>query len=186
MPPIDPAIRLDLGFTATRSACALTAKAVVYRANWQVRAAAAADSTRIVSLLALAGLPVADLSEKIFQRFLVAQAGGVRSTEIVGAIGLESFSATGLLRSLVVDESVRGCGVGQLLVNALEKRSLDEGIQNLWLLTIDAGGFFASLGFIERARTEAPTAIASTAEFSDLCPGDAVLMSKTILATSQV
>ena len=50
----------------------------------------------------------------------------------------------------------------------------------IWLLTIDADGFFESLGYGRRERDEAPEAIVGTAEFADLCPASAVLMSRPL------
>lgn len=93
-------------------------------------------------------------------------------------IGLEEYANCGLLRSLIVDTSCRGSGVGARLVAALEARTSRRGLQSLWLLTIDADQFFARLGYTEMPRYEAPQSIQSSAEFSSLCPDDAVLMCK--------
>jgi len=59
---------------------------------------------------------------------------------------------------------------------------MTDGVDELWLLTIDADAFFVSLGYETRERSEAPEAIRNTEEFSGLCPEDAVLMSKQLLA----
>ena len=84
------------------------------------------------------------------------------------------------MRSLVVSRAARGSGVGAALVAALEAACWDRGIQELWLLTIDADSFFEKLGYAVRSRVVAPDAIRDTEEFSTLCPGDAVLMSKAL------
>ena len=108
--------------------------------------------------------------------FLVAELG----ENPVGMIGLEHLGSTGLLRSLVVDTSCRGAGLGRLLVAALESAAGDAGLTELWLLTIDADPFFARLDYVMQERDDAPDVIRNTAEFSDLCPGDAVLMKKAL------
>jgi amino-acid N-acetyltransferase len=134
------------------------------------------DLEALTNLLRTAGLPVEDVSEELIGHFLVASTGA----SLVGCIGLEIFSSIGLLRSLVVDGEFRGAGVGRLLVLALEAYARQRGIGELWLLTIDADRYFDKLGYCVRQRDEAPEAIRRTAEFSLLCPADAVLMNKEI------
>jgi len=134
------------------------------------------DLATLTSLLAAAGLPVQDLAAARMRNFLIATA----DDSAVGMIGLEQFKDVGLLRSLVVDPTSRRQGTGKALVAALEKRATAAGVTELWLLTIDAAGYFAGLGFETMARDAAPDAIQMTDEFSSLCPGDAVLMRKRV------
>ena len=129
-----------------------------------------------MSLLHAAGLPVEDFSESIFGDFLVASSGPV----VAGCIGLESFPTIGLLRSLAVDPGVRDAGIGRRLVGELEARASRRGIEELWLLTIDADRYFSKLGYRVQERHAAPEVIRQTAEFSRLCPDDAVLMKKKL------
>ena len=140
------------------------------------RSGSAADFDAVVALLARAKLPVADLSAASISRFLVATI----DESIAALIGLECFGSIGLLRSLVVDPEFRGAGLGRVLVEKLESQASDQGISQLWLLTIDADGWFQRLGYEARRRDEAPALIAQTAEFVSLCPGDAVLMHKAL------
>lgn len=139
-----------------------------------VRPATAADFERAGAWLAEAGLPSEDLTPAHMQDFLVAIAAGVP----VGMVGLQQFGAVGLLRSLVVDTRRRRAGLGRQLVAALEAQAAGSGVRELWLLTIDAQGYFATLGYALRERSDAPAAIRATPEFASLCPGDAFLMSK--------
>ncbi len=139
-----------------------------------IRPATPADLGVTVELLEKAGLPVADLSAG--RLAFAAENDGV----FQGAIGLESFGDIALLRSLVVSTNARGAGIGAALVTALEVSCLADDVAELWLLTIDADPFFAKLGYSIRDRTDAPDAIRNTKEFSGLCPGDAVLMSKKL------
>ena len=142
----------------------------------EVRPAGCADFDAAKGLLQAAGLPVEDLSGDHMDHFLVASDGA----DIVGVIGLETFAGVGLLRSLVTRAAVRNAGIGRRLVAELEARARGQTLQELWLLTIDATRYFEKLGYRERQRVEAPDAIRGTAEFSTLCPADAVLMSKSI------
>ena len=142
----------------------------------EISPAVPADLEVARDLLQAAGLPVEDLSDDHMDHFLVASIGG----DVVGVIGLETFPGIGLLRSLVTRPGVRSAGVGRRLVAELEARARRQGLQELWLLTIDASHYFDKLGYRVRQRDEAPGAIRRTVEFSTLCPADAVLMSKSI------
>ena len=140
----------------------------------QIRPSRADDLEFAHALLTQAGLPVDDLeAEKLAFTAECDEA-------IQGVIGIESFGDTALLRSLVIAEPARGKGVGQLLVSALEVASAETGVTEMWLLTIDADGWFSRLGYKVRDRAGAPSSIRKTREFSGLCPGDAVLMSKKL------
>jgi len=142
----------------------------------EIRSAVAADLTTAVAWLDAAGLPTADLSTTHLESFLFAY----RDADPVGMIGLEHYGDCGLLRSLYVEESCRKLGLGAQLVAALEANALASGMQSMWLLTIDADPFFARLGYTVAARDQAPAAVQQSAEFSSLCPGDAVLMQKPL------
>lgn len=133
-----------------------------------------ADVSMARTLLSAAGLPVADVT--IDRLALLAEQDG----KLAGFIGLEQFGALGLLRSLLVLPEKRAGGVGRALVAALEKMAADKGIGELWLLTIDADAWFERLGYRAEQREAAPQAIRQTEEFSNLCPGDAVLMRKDL------
>jgi len=119
-------------------------------------------------------LPIEDLAPAHLALIAEGEAG------ILGVIGLERFDDVALLRSLVVSPLARGEGVGRLLVKALESFARERDVRELWLLTIDADGFFLNLGFNERERVDAPDTVRNSAEFSSLCPDDAVLMSKEL------
>jgi amino-acid N-acetyltransferase len=140
----------------------------------RIRAATAEDFSVLVDWLAAASLPTADLDPGRMGEFLVADVAG----NSAGLVGLELLGETGLLRSLVVDKTRRGHGIGEALVAAVLDRAEAANLDELWLLTIDADGYFARLGFEVRSRDEAPAAVRATPEFSSLCPGDAVLMSR--------
>jgi N-acetylglutamate synthase-like GNAT family acetyltransferase len=138
----------------------------------EIRPATASDLPAAIALLRDADLPTEDLTTG--HMALVAEG----EAEMLGVIGLEIFGDVGLLRSLVVSPLARGEGIGRLLAEALELSVRESGIVELWLLTINADTFFSTLGFRVRSRDAAPDAIRGSKEFSTLCPGDAVLMSK--------
>jgi len=142
----------------------------------EIRGATAADFPALRRLLQAAGLPVEDLTADTMRTFLVAAIGD----RIAGLIGLEQYVKVGLLRSLVVSPAFRNAGLGRLLVAALESLAAGLGVRELWLLTIDAERYFATLGYTVQERAMAPTSIRRTREFAGLCPGDAVLMRKKI------
>ena len=70
------------------------------------------DESAVLKLLADAELPVEDLSPGKLKHFLVAR---TNDGSLVGAVGLEPFAEVGLLRSLVVNPSRRGSGLGHEL-----------------------------------------------------------------------
>ena len=144
--------------------------------NIEIDEAASVDMEAAIRLLEEATLPVADLDAGKFRDFLVARIDGSPA----GFVGVELFGRHGLLRSLVVARAHRDAGLGQRLVAAVESRAVAAGVEEMWLLTIDADRWFETAGYVRCGRGEAPAAIASTEEFANLCPGSAVLMKKSL------
>jgi amino-acid N-acetyltransferase len=145
-------------------------------ADVDIRPARPADFAAAASLLQAAGLPVTDLSADRLDDFLVATSGKY----VVGLIGLEARADIGLLRSLVAHPDARERGLGRRLVAEVEALARRRRIAELWLLTIDARRYFENRGYTVADRAVAPEAIRRTAEFTTLCPGDAVLMKKSL------
>ena len=76
-------------------------------------------------------------------RFLVA----VDDPGIVGCADLAPLSRrVAEVRSLVVDDGARSCGIGRQLVRELEKRALASGFETLTAFT-HTPGYFVQLGF---------------------------------------
>src|ERR1035438_9418048 len=146
-----------------------------------VRASTAEDLVAIRALLISAALPIQDLDSAAGLRFWVAENGG----QLIGAIGLEPFGATGLLRSLVVSPSHRVHGLGSALVSVLEQEVNAQGVETLVLLTETAEGFFRRRGYRVVERSAVPDEIKQSAEFRSLCPASAVCMTKSPLSTSE-
>lgn len=141
-----------------------------------LRRSSPGDWQNVQQLLTDAGLPTEDLGPDMMDGFLIAESG----KSIVGVVGLQVFDNIGLLRSLVVAEDARKAGFGGHLLGAVEAAAQTAGIDELWLLTIDANSFFSRHGFDTSSRDEAPDSIRQTEEFRELCPGDAHLMVKSL------
>jgi len=140
----------------------------------KLREATPADFPEVKVMLADAGLPRADFVPEHLA--FVAEDDG----RVVAAIGFEALGDAGLLRSLVVTEGTRFKGLGRQLVSTLEAHALERGVREIWLLTRGVDRYFLALGYRARDRAEVPAEIRGTAEFSELCPDDAILMSKTL------
>jgi amino-acid N-acetyltransferase len=121
----------------------------------------------MIALLTTAGLLTADLAEG--------------DTEYL-ALGTEAFGGIvwcgdeALLRSIVVADRARRTGKGRDIVDHLLSRARRKKVQAVWLLTETAEPFFAAMGFVRRARDDAPPAISATSQFRTLCPASAALM----------
>ena len=140
----------------------------------KVREPRASDYAPVQAMLADAGLPTEDFVAEHLA--FVAEEEG----EVVAAIGFEALGEVGLLRSLVVAEGTRFRGLGRMLVDTLEMHARVHGVSEIWLLTMDVNAYFLGLGYQLRDRSETPPAIRGTAEYAELCPDSATLMSKKL------
>lgn len=100
-----------------------------------------------------------------------------RSTHgLIGCAGLETYGGFGLLRSVAVDESARGSGLGERLVARVAAAARARGLSHLFLLTTTAPGFFERRGFQRVERSAVPAQVAESWEFRAGCPATAVAM----------
>lgn len=136
-----------------------------------LRRARPEDLEYVEDLLDRNGLPVDDVRSRP-EAFYVAFEEG----EPVGIGGLEIHGSDALLRSVVVEERMRGEGHGSSICASLESEAAAAGVDRLYLLTTTASGFFDARGYDEIDRSEAPAAIRETEEFADLCPDAATCM----------
>ena len=136
-----------------------------------VRPARRDDLPSVSSLLHSADLPTLGVAEH-FGMYLVAEG----AAGIVGAIGLEVYGPTALLRSAVVTEKERGQGIGQLLYDELLQKARALKIERLILLTNTAEEYFGTKGFkkIDQASVTGP--ITTSVEFTGACPSHAACM----------
>jgi len=137
----------------------------------QLRRAEAEDSGAIRDLVTSCGLPTDGVPDDA-ELFVVAHhAGGV-----IAVAGLELHEGDGLLRSVATAASLRGRGVASRLCDEIEQRACSLGARQLFLLTQTAEQFFAKRGYRCVERAAAPCGIASSREFTTLCPASSVLM----------
>lgn len=134
------------------------------------------DEPALRQLLAAAALPAEDINAGILTNFVIARAGDV----VLGAAGIERYKNVALLRSVVVDAGHRGTGLGSRLVKEIEARAKASGIDHLYLLTTTAEKFFSARGYQAMPREQAPPAIRTTTEFSELCPASSAFMGKSL------
>lgn len=139
------------------------------------------STDELVAALSAAGLPTEDLGRpgQIFWRF--ADGDG----RALGYAGLEGEGTNRLLRSVVVDAVARGRGHGRALVEAVVREAGKRDVEKLWLLTLDASGFFEKAGFARAVRGQVPAPIAATAEFRSLCPDTAVCITRDCSAQAR-
>lgn len=107
-------------------------------------------------------------------RFIQTQIG--ENNEVQAGFAFEKFESDALFRSVIIAPSARGKGNGQSLISEAIGYAKLNGIQNLYLLTTTASGFFAKNGFITIPRDSVPESIANTSEFKDFCPDSATCM----------
>ena len=145
-------------------------------ALFDIAPAAPGDIADVVALLRAAGLPSADVTADGPVRILAAHDGG----RLVGAVGLETYGPSGLLRSLVVTPDARGTGLGGQLVTAIEDDARAHGLVRLYLLTETAEPFFAARSYVPVARADVPGAVSHSSQFAALCPASAACLTKPL------
>ena len=141
----------------------------------ELRPARSNDREYVESLLTANDLPVADLPDDPEWLYCWVVGG-----ERVGVGGLERYGDEALMRSVAIEEGVRGEGRGRALCERLLAEAAAAGVEHVYLLTTTAPGFFASLGFAEVERESAPRAIRESAEFDELCPDAAICMTRAV------
>lgn len=133
------------------------------------------DYGEVIALLEAASLPTEDLERSSMGHFLVARDV---SGKVIGAIGVEHYGRDALLRSLVVAPEYRKRKLGTQLVADLEARCRSLAVANLFLLTTSVRDFFGAQRYQTIGRESVPAKLLATAEFTRLCPGSAVCMTK--------
>jgi N-acetylglutamate synthase-like GNAT family acetyltransferase len=142
--------------------------------NVGIRAAEAGEKDELERMLRAAKLPFAGVAEGFPDCYVIA-----RSSEgVVGAAGLQTYGAAGLLRSVVVHDSVRGQGLGRALVEERLAYARALGLDRIFLLTTSAEAYFKALGFEPAAREEAPANMQASAEFAGACPASAACLAR--------
>jgi amino-acid N-acetyltransferase len=141
-----------------------------------LREASAADLPAVLALLERSRLPTAGVAEAL-SRFVVAEDRG----RLVGAVGLEIYGNSALLRSAAVEERWRGTGVGRALIDRALDIARSQEINDVFLLTTTAEHYFPRFGFSCVARESVCPEVQGSVEFKEACPASAVVMRKSLL-----
>lgn len=136
-----------------------------------VSMATRADLTDVLALLRQCELLETGVADAI-DGFCVARAAGT----LVGCAGLETYAEFGLLRSVAVEPSARGAGLGGRLVAKMASAATARGLSQLFLLTTTAARFFDRRGFHAVPRASVPPPVADSWEFRVGCPESALAM----------
>ncbi len=143
---------------------------------FKLRCARSDDLETVTDLLKDCGLHIEGIEEHIAGGYVVAE----HEEKIFGVCGIETYGTYGLMRSLAVSRPWRGRSAGRRLVEDRTAWARAEGIRALYLLTIDADGYFERFGFVRMRRDDVPNEIRGSLEFSSLCPVTAVVMAKSL------
>lgn len=141
--------------------------------------ATARDYPGIEAVLREHHLPEAGLHAHL-DTTLVARHGG----RVVGTAALELYDRSALLRSVAVTGRQRGTGLGRALTAAALHLARRRGVDQIYLLTETAEGFFSHLGFRRTDRAAVATPVRESVEFTTACPATAVCMVLELIQTS--
>jgi amino-acid N-acetyltransferase len=129
------------------------------------------DLPDILSLLERSNLPQEGLASHV-TTILAAR----KAERIVGSAALEVYGREALLRSVAVEKLERGKGLGQQLTNAALDLARQHKVKTVFLLTETADGFFSRFGFQRTSRSQVPSTIQQSVEFTSACPISALVM----------
>lgn len=136
-----------------------------------IERAAADDLDAVIHLLEQQGLPP-DGARELANTMVIARAAG----EVVGAAALEPYADGAFLRSVVVAPALQRRGVGGQLVEAALALASERGTSTVFLLTMNAAGYFRRFGFERIARAEVPASVRASVQFQSACPDSAIAM----------
>lgn len=139
--------------------------------EFNIRPARTQDLASIEHLLLAESLPVAGVAQHL-ENFVVAE----RESMVLGAMGLEVYGDTALLRSAVVSPGEKGKGIGGALYHSLLRNAARLGVRRLLLLTNTAEVYFARKGFKRIAQATVTGSVTTSVEFSGVCPSHSACM----------
>lgn len=140
------------------------------------RPAQPSDLDAVLALLEGARLPIAGVTDAFPSAYSVLSDDGA----IVGVAGLETYGPFGLLRSVVVSSTRRGCGCGRELVEDRLQAAQSQGLDAVYMLTTTAADYFRRFGFVDTPRDQAPQVLKAAPEFVSVCPSSAVCMARAM------
>jgi amino-acid N-acetyltransferase len=137
--------------------------------------ARAADLDGLLRLLAQNQLPLDGVADHLATALVARE-----HEEIVGSAALEVYPDGALLRSVAVDPSLQGRGLGHDLTDAAIRLARDLRAPAVYLLTTTAEGYFPKFGFERIGRADVPATLQTSVEFTSACPSSAVVMRKLL------
>jgi amino-acid N-acetyltransferase len=129
----------------------------------------------IQNLLQKVQLPIEGVEDQLENFLLLFDEGS-----LIGCVGIEKYGQYGLLRSLAIDPTMQGKGLGTILVQSIEDRARDLKIKEIYGLTLTADQFFVKQKFSRISRDEVPKEIQCSKEFSSICPKSSIVLKKKI------
>ncbi|QQS50914.1 MAG: GNAT family N-acetyltransferase [Bacteroidota bacterium] len=145
--------------------------------NYSIITLKSTDYKALKAILESNNLPFSDVGAE-HQTFF----GALNDKQLIGAIGVEKYGKSGLLRSLVVDHSFRSNQIASALYDELVEYCFYEKIEHLFLLTQTAIKYFERKGWQEINREKIPDKVKDSLEFSKLCPASATCMTINLLS----
>lgn len=139
------------------------------------RTADSNDFKTVTTLLQSENLPIEDIVRELPHFFVIEDGNNV-----IAVGGLEVYGNDGLVRSMIVDPNYRNRSLAAILLNKLQEYAAEQGITALYLITTTAREYFAKKGFKAIAREEVSSSLASSREFSTLCPSTATVMMRKL------
>jgi amino-acid N-acetyltransferase len=133
------------------------------------------DLANVLALLGRHELPL-DGASDLGDTLVVARLNG----QIVGAAGLELYADGALLRSVVVDVTAQGQGLGHRLTDAALTLASEHRFTAVFLLTTTAARFFPQFGFEQIDREQVPPSVRASVEFQSACPASPIVMRKQL------
>ena len=133
------------------------------------------DLPGVRRLLEAQHLPLEGVDEHV-ATMVVARSG----SQVVGAAAVELYAEGALLRSVAVDPTQQGQGLGHRLTEAALNVARDRGSRTAFLLTTTAERFFPKLGFEPISRDDVPASVQASVEFQSACPASAIVMRKQL------
>jgi amino-acid N-acetyltransferase len=137
----------------------------------EIDAIDAVELPELVRLLERSRLPIDGIAEHVASTLVARDEG-----RVVGSAAVELYGRVGLLRSLAVDEALRGRGLGVRLTEAALALARARHLDTVYLLTETAGEFFPRFGFRPISRAEVDPAALQSVEFTTVCPASALVM----------
>lgn len=142
-----------------------------YSADVTIANATQEELPDILALLQECKLPTEGLAEYLPSTLVVRNGNSV-----VGCSALELYQENALLRSLAVNSSLQGHGLGARIVKVTLELAKDHKVTHVYILTETASRFFAKLGFKPIQRSDVPQEVRRSVEFTTLCPDTATVM----------